>query len=96
MGICHRDIKPQNLLLDPESAILKLCDFGRYAFIRKSTNKPRGVQKKSMTQTSCRVCKKGEKQKNVIKKRQIKLCLPKTVWNVLKKYPKMYTQHEHN
>lgn len=27
-GICHRDIKPQNLLLDPETSVLKLCDFG--------------------------------------------------------------------
>jgi len=28
MGICHRDIKPQNLLLDPNSHVVKLCDFG--------------------------------------------------------------------
>lgn len=28
LGICHRDIKPQNLLLDPSTQILKLCDFG--------------------------------------------------------------------
>lgn len=27
-GICHRDIKPQNILLDSKSGIVKLCDFG--------------------------------------------------------------------
>jgi len=28
MGVCHRDIKPQNLLLDTNAHVVKLCDFG--------------------------------------------------------------------
>eukprot|EP00923_Selenidium_pygospionis_P019724 GHVN01034384.1.p1 GENE.GHVN01034384.1~~GHVN01034384.1.p1 ORF type:complete len:428 (+),score=32.73 GHVN01034384.1:619-1902(+) len=28
LGICHRDIKPQNLLVNTKAHVLKLCDFG--------------------------------------------------------------------
>lgn len=35
LGICHRDIKPQNLLLDPSTQVLKLCDFGSAKILRR-------------------------------------------------------------
>ena len=37
-GICHRDIKPQNVLLHPETHIVKLCDFGSAKVLQ--SNKP--------------------------------------------------------
>ena len=27
-NICHRDVNPKNFLLDPETHVIKLCDFG--------------------------------------------------------------------
>lgn len=35
LGICHRDIKPQNLLLNPVTQVVKLCDFGSAKILEK-------------------------------------------------------------
>lgn len=32
-GVCHRDIKPQNLLINETNGTLKLCDFGSAKFL---------------------------------------------------------------
>ena len=31
--ICHRDVKPQNVLIDINTGVLKLCDFGRLVLL---------------------------------------------------------------
>ena len=36
LGICHRDIKPQNLLVNPETHVLKVCDFGSAKRLEKN------------------------------------------------------------
>jgi glycogen synthase kinase 3 beta len=36
IGICHRDIKPQNVLVDPNTHVLKMCDFGSAKKLVKS------------------------------------------------------------
>ena len=34
LGICHRDVKPSNLLLDQDRELLKICDFGSAKVLR--------------------------------------------------------------
>jgi len=38
LGICHRDIKPQNILLNPETHTVKLCDFGSAKILQKGVS----------------------------------------------------------
>ncbi|CAN6453115.1 unnamed protein product [Victoria cruziana] len=38
IGVCHRDIKPQNLLVNPHTHQLKLCDFGSAKVLVGYTN----------------------------------------------------------
>ncbi|WKY08465.1 hypothetical protein Q1695_007747 [Nippostrongylus brasiliensis] len=39
-GICHRDIKPQNLLIDEETGLLKIGDFGSSTFEPRKSPQP--------------------------------------------------------
>jgi serine/threonine protein kinase len=36
LDIAHRDIKPQNILVDPDTEVLKLCDFGSAKTIKSN------------------------------------------------------------
>ncbi|KAF0711941.1 Aste57867_4963 [Aphanomyces stellatus] len=36
LGICHRDIKPQNVLLHPATHVVKLCDFGSAKMLQRN------------------------------------------------------------
>ena len=34
MEVCHRDIKPHNILVDPATMETRICDFGSAKFIK--------------------------------------------------------------
>jgi len=38
INVCHRDIKPQNILIDPEKKLLKICDFGSAKKLQKGVS----------------------------------------------------------
>ena len=38
INVCHRDIKPQNILIDPEKKLLKICDFGSAKKLEKGVS----------------------------------------------------------
>lgn len=41
-GVCHRDVKPGNLIINPETGVVKLCDFGSAKVMQPPTvNGPR-------------------------------------------------------
>ena len=43
-NICHRDIKPQNILIDPETNNVKICDFGSAKTIDSKQNNNNYIQ----------------------------------------------------
>ncbi|KAI8968328.1 kinase-like domain-containing protein [Mycotypha africana] len=39
-NICHQDLKPSNLLVDPRSGVLKICDFSNSSIFEKANGEP--------------------------------------------------------
>ena len=42
-GICHRDIKDENVLIDPSTLKIKIIDFGSATWIEEKYTRPRGT-----------------------------------------------------